>query len=430
MNLEQLRIQPRPILMFACAICLLPPTFAVADEDEVSDFLERFEIERTLEINAETLRNRDLDDATGDELSALRPELVFEIAYEVSDKIEAFLELETEYRTVIERGRDRSPQGDEVEFNVKAFYLDFEDIRPGLSFRLGRQEVQDRREWLYDADLDGIRFLYERERLAFEIMAGRELAFKENLLEPKPEEDKIDNYAATLSFAPSDDHLISAYTFFRNGREDLDEDPVYIGLRAHGDATDRLSYWGNAVMLRGRADGNRLRGTALDIGATYRIPGTLEPSLTLAYAYGSGDPDPSGGIDRQFRQTGLHDNTYRFNGVEDFRYYGETLDPDLSNLEVFTVGLGVRPTERSSIDLTYHRYRQDEVTEDDIPGARVRPETNGESRDIGHGVNLILGYQDIEDVRLRAKFGWFFPGKAFDAADNAFSVELGVEVEF
>jgi alginate production protein len=58
----------------------------------------------------------------------------------------------------------------------------------------------------------------------------------------------------------------------------------------------------------------------------------------------------------------------------------------------------------------------------------VIAETNGESRDVGHG--LILGYHDIEDVRLRAKRGWFSPGDAFDASDDAFSIATGIEVTF
>jgi alginate production protein len=430
MNHDAAPATPRPSLMLACTLCCLAPSFVAADEKNAANFRDRLEIQRTLEILAESLRNRDLDDATEDGSSAVRPEIILEVEFDMNDRMNAFLELEANYRTVFERGRDRDPQGDEVEFNIKAFYLEFEDVRPGLSFRLGRQELEDQREWLYDVDLDGVRAVYERDRLVFEIVVGRELAVRENLLKPKPEEDRIDKYIATLSFAPSDDHLLSAYTLLRNGRSGLDEDPVYYGLTARGDATDALSYWGNVTMLRGRADGNRLRGSALDLGATYRVPGTPGVSLTLAYAHGSGDPDPSGGIDRQFRQTGLHDNTYRYDGVEDFRYYGETLDPDLSNIEIFTAGIGIRPTPRSSIDLTYHRYRQNEATDDDIPGARMRAETNGESRDIGHGVNLIFGYHEIEDVRLRAKFGWFIPGNAFDVADNAFSVELGVELEF
>jgi alginate production protein len=235
--------------------------------------------------------------------------------------------------------------------------------------------------------------------------------------------------AVASSFAPTDDHpfrpRLRPRWPVRRRRE-----PGLLRRQHPGRRDKRARLLGRLAHLRGRDGGDRLRGLGLDIGATYRFAGRLQPSLTLAYAYGSGDPDPSVGVDRQFRQTGLQDNTYRFNGVENFRYYGETLNPDLSNLEVFTAGIGIRPTERSSIDLTHHLYRQDEAAAGRIPGARVIAETNGESRDIGHGLNMNLGYHDIEDVRLRAKLGWFTPGDAFDASDDAFSIESGIEVAF
>ena len=417
-------------MILACAATILPLSPLLAGAAERGDFRDRFEIERTFEFNAESVHNRDLDDATSDFQSAVRPEIAVEIEFEASDRIRAFLELEANYRAFVARGRDRAPAQDEAEINVKGAYLDIAATRPGLSFRLGRQEFKDEREWLFDTDIDGISARVEHERLAFEFVAGRELLLKENLLERTPRQDKINNYAFIAHINPTDDHLLSAYTFIRDGRSGVDEDPVYFGVSARGDATDALSYWVDLAHLRGRDDGNRLRGVGLDIGATYRLPGRLAPSVTLGYAHASGDPEPTGGVDRQFRQSGLQDNSYRFNGVENFRYYGEALNPDLSNLRVISVGVGIRPTKGSSIDLTYHLYRQDVATAGRIPGARVIAETNGRDPAIGHGLNLIFGYHDIEDVRLRTKLGWFSPGAAFDLAGDAFVIESGIEVAF
>ena len=47
--------------------------------------------------------------------------------------------------------------------------------------------------------------------------------------------------------------------------------------------------------------------------------------------------------------------------MTDFKYYGHALNPELSNLLIVTVGLGVRPTARSSFEVVYHYYRQDEA---------------------------------------------------------------------
>jgi hypothetical protein len=74
------------------------------------------------------------------------------------------------------------------------------------------------------------------------------------------------------------------------------------------------------------------------------------PALTAAYAVGSGDDNPGHRVDGAFRQTGLQENEARWTGITRFKYYGELLDPELNNLTVVTVGLGLRPTKRSSLD--------------------------------------------------------------------------------
>jgi alginate production protein len=103
----------------------------------------------------------------------------------------------------------------------------------------------------------------------------------------------------------------------------------------------------------------------------------------------------------------------------------------LSNLSIATIGFGVRPSRRSSIDLVYHRYHQAEAVEGRLRGARVRARADGQSRDLGQAVDLILGYHEISNLRLRAKLGYLMPGKAFgETASDAYSVELGIEYDF
>ncbi|MGI6657130.1 MAG: alginate export family protein [Desulfobulbus sp.] len=112
--------------------------------------------------------------------------------------------------------------------------------------------------------------------------------------------------------------------------------------------------------------------------------GALQPSLTVGYALGSGDRK-GGSVNRTFRQSGLQDNTCRFNGVEDFQMYGEVLDPELSNIGITTLAVGIRPSARSSLDLVHHLYRQDVGVSGRLPGARIRARATGKSRDLGRG---------------------------------------------
>ncbi len=82
----------------------------------------------------------------------------------------------------------------------------------------------------------------------------------------------------------------------------------------------------------------------------YEFDHKLKPSVTLGYALGSGDDASTSDVDESFRQTGLQDNSAKFNGVTRLKYYGEVLNPELSNLSVLTAGVGIRPSPRSSID--------------------------------------------------------------------------------
>ena len=99
----------------------------------------------------------------------------------------------------------------------------------------------------------------------------------------------------------------------------------------------------------------RLRGYALDASATYRISNhPLNPKVTLGYAYGSGDDNPNDTTNHEFRQTGLQSNESKFGGIPKFKVYGEALDPELSNLKIFTMGFGFQPAPRVSVEPQRH----------------------------------------------------------------------------
>ena len=105
-------------------------------------------------------------------------------------------------------------------------------------------------------------------------------------------------------------------------------------------------------------DSHSVSGGGFDLGGTWFLPLFGRTAVTAGYAYGSGDPGMEEFRDTGFRQTGLQDNSDKFLGVASFRYYGELLDPELSNLHVVTAGVGLRFFKKSSIDLVYHWYRQ------------------------------------------------------------------------
>ncbi len=151
--------------------------------------------------------------------------------------------------------------------------------------------------------------------------------------------------------------------------------------------------------------------------------------MTLGYAFGTGDPDRDDAVDRNFRQTGLQDNEGGFNGVSRFKYYGELFDPELSNLNILTVGVGARPASRTSVDLLYHRYTQHKASHS-IRDSALNADPSGRSKELGAEIDLIIGYREVKDLRLELMLGYFLPGSAFPSASNGVVSRATIRYDF
>ena len=171
-------------------------------------------------------------------------------------------------------------------------------------------------------------------------------------------------------------------------------------------------------------------GTASTCSARTTSTPRSSPHLILGYAFGSGDSDPDDDRDRAFRQTGLQGNETEVGGLTPFRYYGEAFDPELSNLSIFTAGLGARPTAELSADLVYHYYLQDHAA-DELRDSALDAEPTGQSRRLGSEIDLVLGFEEEGDFRIRGFLGYFMPGRAFaDGADAALFARIEAQYEF
>jgi len=179
---------------------------------------------------------------------------------------------------------------------------------------------------------------------------------------------------------------------------------------------------GQVDSLTGELVVREVRAHALDVGLIYRPRVAWDPSFTASFALGSGDDElalPAGqprGADGTFRQSGWQRNRGSLNGVVSFRYYGEALDPELTNLRIQTLGAGLRPAPPFSLNLVFHSYRQD-VTSPRMENAELDVDPSGLDPRLGSEWDLILGYEPLKAVELRLTGGYFLPGSAFP--DNA-----------
>jgi alginate production protein len=377
-----------------------------------------------VELEFEFEKNFDLDDAEDDDLAILTPELSLAFSFDPSKYFRAFVnfellkdlalvEPETEERRVILR--------------LTQAYLSFKELADGrLSLQLGRQRFDDEREWLYDDELDAVRVFYRWSRLELEASVSRRDLMKRDLFNAENRE-RINNYILYGKYDLTKDIMLAAYSLLRDDRSPDRERPIFFGLHSSGEIVDDLDYWLELAHVRGRDGSRKIRGIGFDLGAAYEFDLPWKPSVAIGYAFGSGDANPDDRVDRSFRQTGLQDNEDRFHGVTSFKYYGELFDPELSNLQIFTAGIGIQPTRKSSIDLVYHYYLQHKAS-DEIRDTSIDADPTGRSKKLGSEIDLIIGYEEIRQLEMKLALGYFIPGKAFPKADNAFFV--GVEIEW
>jgi alginate production protein len=337
-----------------------------------------------------------------------------------------------------------------------------------LSLQAGRIALVDRRAWWWDDDLDAVRLMARGDTWRFESGLGRELARKAS------NDDGIElkhrgviRWWGQGAWTWQPRHTLEAFwlkavdrsgtpvpgSLWRAGDVDpIDARLLWLGLRASGQVRtargSRWSYWADVARVSGRqtstlfgdavaagtpagsSSSQRVRGHALDLGTQWTWDLPLRPVATLAWAQGSGSA-PSAAIDRNFRQTGLHENKARIGGVKRLHRYGELLDPELANLRVGTVGLGARLGENTSLELLWHRYRQ-VVASPVLAGSRVSQSPTGLSPDIGHEVDLFLAWRESRQVELTLALSRFVPGAAFQAErrDPAHGIELGLALSF
>ncbi len=334
-----------------------------------------------------------------------------------------------------------------------------------LSLQVGRQRFNEAREWWWDEDLDAVRLHYDRSNLHFELAAAQQLARRTSAESHiDPEEDDILRFLGRAAWAWKKKNKLQLYLLTQNDHSDTapectgpvqncptikddeedesDANLTWIGSSADGrwglGSAGRLYYWADGAFVSGsetsldysgKSDARYVKsrtrhgvhGWGFDLGATWRtrLPGEL--SLTLGYAVGSGDvrsdssrADDQRSNDHSFRQTGLQDNNDRFHGVDRFKYYGELLRPELSNLRIATASLGLRFLRRSSVELIYHSYQQAEAAKF-LRDATVRRQPAGSKRGIGHELDLVIGIEEWEHVEIELIGAGFRAGPAFGA---------------
>lgn len=371
-------------------------------------------------------KNFDLRKGRLDNRTVFEPRLVYTFLY-----LPRQPETEAQYFLHMEAGRDITSDKRRGKFSLKkldllqlfgSFSLPVDDPGKLCNLKIGRQLFSDRRQWLYDEYMDGLRLFYQLERMTFELSAAKN---PDTDLLNKVRVDRVSTFGFSTGYAFSEDASFRLYALKQFHKSHINDGPLFSGAELLGEG-----YWLEFAYVTGKDNSEDIRAFGFDIGKTYKCDSPHSPSLTVGYAYGSGEGDPSDGKNKDFRQTGLQDNEARFNGITTFKYYGELFDPELSNLSVFSAGLGIISTRNTSIDFMYHKYRQNEL-QSRIRDSEINANPSGADKDIGQEIDFIAGYRLKPHLRLNLVAGYFIPGKAFpNARDSALFLEAKARYAF
>jgi hypothetical protein len=393
-----------------------------------------------------------LGDDEEDDILQVVQQFELEFLYDLHNDIKIFLEAIPFYKTEL-HSEDGHSEKDDKRLKRGETWIYFENVL-GRDFGLqvGRQGIDEKREWWWNEDLDAARFHYKSRKWKVELGIAEELAkdsFEQGDIDPENEDilrilGKVTwkwakRQQVGLYFLYQRDHSMteSVGEIIESDEEDeSDADLFWIGLRAAGKwktpSLGRFRYWldtaivtGEEVLIdydseSGRSVVDEIEkrdihgGWALDAGISWQTALHWKPSLTLGYAVGSGDPDPDSSTDRSFRQTGLQNNNGRFWGVDNFRYYGELLRPELSNLHVLTLSIGLPILRNSSVEVVYHRYWQDHATPF-MKDARIKATPKGKDNDIGQEWNVVVGIEEWKHVELELVAALLRSGNAYDS---------------
>ena len=373
-------------------------------------------------------RDADLNKNVLDNSLIVKPQVNGLIVYRPTDWMITTLEmiLEKEF-PVHEESSVALPNGETVfaqprhtNLLVDQAFVTIRGITAPFEFNVGRRNYEDERHWLYDTSMDIASVTLRLGTFRMEALGGREIRTDLALIGQETK-DRIDTYIVYAEERGIEDTKVAGYTIVRKDRDGREGQPRLMGARVYGVPSEELSYWTELAYLRGKDELSRpFGGRGYDVGFTYRyLDLPLSPNLTLGYAYGTGDATPNDNRNTEFRQTGLQSNETRLAGFSKFRAYGEALDPELSNLKIFTLGIGFRPAPTTSVDLVYHRYRLHKLadeTRNSALTAQMNQDDTHLSKDMGSEFDVVLGFRNLFGVQrlgLDLRAGWFFPGKAY-----------------
>ncbi len=419
-----------------------------------------------LEFAPDWTLERELDRRAEDAVASGEESATLEFLYQLSARTLIFLESDVFFESTwfTDNARDRRSA---FGLARRQHWLFVQHLGgTPFSLQIGRQYIAEQREWWWDTELDGVRLYYEVGAVQAELMVAEELGATDTVNGFEAQEQDVRRVLGRLTWRWTEHQRFELFLLeqrdhsraevvgrvIERAREDpSDGDLTWFGLRETGSfklpRNGRVHYWADTAIVGGderhfsyaaidlatalvdQVRPQEVSGWAIDLGLTWRTNLPHKPTLTLGLAVGSGDHSPNSGGSHAFIQTGLNENIGEFWSVNRFRYYGEFLRPELSNLAVSTVSIGTHVLANSSLQLVYHGYRQLHATSF-VRNAQLDAEPGGRDPDLGDEIDLVLGIEESAHYEFEFVAGVFRAGDAFEAARGRAAGTLQIKLNY
>ncbi|MFC1708497.1 alginate export family protein [Candidatus Omnitrophota bacterium] len=323
-------------------------------------------------------------------------------------------------------------------------YLTF-DLRPWW-FEVGRQYFSVGRGIAYSDVNDGAQIFYIFPRSKIKAFFSHMLPHEDNVDLSVPGYDKGSDryfYGLEYTYAGIPNHRLFGYYIVQrdysneipiDGANDYTYDSEYLGIGAQGKIFTNTNYWAEVIRETGTS---RVYTTlqkldvdawAGDFGISYDWQAYTHPTLSLGYAFGSGDSDRASVTNTQNGNADGDDENFLY-----FGYFstGYALAPRLSNLHFYKLGLSFTPFEKHKIlkncrfGIDYYRYYKFASG-----GGIYDLDATQANNDIGSEIDVNINWQIYSDLSCTLQYGHFqpedaFPGSTGDSEDY-FSLSLSL----
>lgn len=352
-------------------------------------------------INQRIENDFSIGDSTADQYLEAEPVLKVDVTARGPLGLSAFMKLRSRNTFVWKNAPLRTRPGENAVDLYEGYVLWRDILTLPVALQIGRQDFDDSREWIFDAQLDAIR-LYAYPLYPITVEAAYINSLNDS---PSNKFRTLSDFLIHAHGRLASSTEIGVYRLWRADEGPRGQEPIWTGVRWSGSYFG-IRPWADIAWLRGWDKGRRFDASAYDLGATLtRTFGSRRLSVTASTARASGnDDDPKVlGVDKQFRQSGYEDNTVTYDGVTSFQCYGEIFDPELANLSIATLGCGLTLSPQASLDVVYHRYHQSEYSESvarDLEGTDLTVFDNG-----GRGTDPSTG-RPVKQLFPYQKIGW------------------------